>query len=92
MAVFYSSLISYFPGVLLRYFLNGFEMFPVPVSFPVVYPLHVKCNYIKKRMCYWNRRNEEFVQNSSGKFSDGKLPSRSRNRWKKNTSFKEGYY
>ena len=34
MAVFLSSMISWFPGVLLRYFLNDFEMVSVP---PVVF-------------------------------------------------------
>ena len=46
MAVFCSSLISYFPGVLLTYFLNEFEIVPVApiiagISF--VFTFHMRC-------------------------------------------------
>ena len=44
MAVFCNSLISCFPGMLLRYFLNDFEMVPVvPVIDGIILFLHSTC-------------------------------------------------
>ena len=49
MAVFCSSLISCFPRMLLRYFMNDFEMVPVaPISNGIisVFTFHMRCIYI----------------------------------------------
>jgi len=49
MAVFCSSLTSYFPGMLLTYFLNDFETVPVaPVitGITFVFTLQMRCIYV----------------------------------------------
>ena len=46
MAVFFSSLTSYFPGMLLTYFLNDFEIVPVaPIitGIALVFTFHMRC-------------------------------------------------
>ena len=46
MAVFWSSLTSYFPGMLLTYFLNDFEIVPVaPIitGITFVFTFHMRC-------------------------------------------------
>ena len=46
MAVFYSSLTSWFPGMLLTYFLNVFEIVPVaPIitGITFVFTFHMRC-------------------------------------------------
>ena len=46
MAVFCSSLTSWFPGMLLTYFLNGFEIVPVAPSIAgitFVFTFHMRC-------------------------------------------------
>ena len=45
MAVFRSSLTSYFPGILLMYFLNDFEIVPVaPIIIGITFIFHSTCS------------------------------------------------
>ena len=56
MAVFCSSLISCFPGRLLRYFLNDFEMVPVApliTGITVISTFHMCCLSIKRTSEYF---------------------------------------
>jgi hypothetical protein len=49
MAVFYRSLMSHFPGVLLRYFLNDFCMAPVALvitGITFVFSCHIHCSSV----------------------------------------------
>jgi hypothetical protein len=49
MAVFCSSLTSWFPGMVLTYFLNDFEMVPVAqiiTGITLVFTFHISCVYI----------------------------------------------
>ena len=46
MAVFCSSFTSWFPGMLLKYFLNDFEMVPVApiiIGITLVFTFHMRC-------------------------------------------------
>ena len=55
MAVFYSSLISCFPGMLFRYFLNNFEMVPVaPIITDItfVFTFHMCCISIVRSLYF----------------------------------------
>jgi len=46
MAVFCSSLTSWFPGMSLTYFLNDLEMVPVAQMITLVFTLHMRCTSI----------------------------------------------
>jgi len=55
MAVFCSSLTSWFPGMLLTYFLNDFEMVPVaPIiaGITFVFTFHMRCIYIVRSLYF----------------------------------------
>jgi len=55
MAVFCSSLTSYFPGMLLMYFLNYFEIVPVaPIvtGITFVFTFHMHCIYIVRSLYF----------------------------------------
>ena len=55
MAVFWSSLTSYFPGMLLTYFLNDFEIVPVaPIITGVtfVFTFHMRCISIVRSLYF----------------------------------------
>ena len=55
MAVFCSSLISCFPGMLLTYFLNDFEIVPVaPIitGIAFVFTFHMRCIYIVRSLYF----------------------------------------
>jgi len=56
MAVFCSSLTSWFPGMLLTYFLNNFEMVPVAPIFTgitFVFTFHMRCISIVRSLYYY---------------------------------------
>jgi hypothetical protein len=48
MAVFRSSVISYFAGMLLRYFVNGFAMVPVAPITVCHFTFQIGCIYLVK--------------------------------------------
>ena len=55
MAVFFSSLTSRFPGVLLMHFLNDFEMVPVALIITVitlVFTFHMRCFSIVRSLYF----------------------------------------
>ena len=55
MAVFCSSLTSCFPGMLITYFLNDFEIVPVaPIITGItsVFTFHMRCIYIVRSLCF----------------------------------------
>ena len=55
MAVFCSSLTSWFPGMLLTYFLNDFEIVPVaPIitGITFVFTFHMRCISIVRSLCF----------------------------------------
>jgi len=55
MAVFWSSLISCFPGMLLTYFLNDFETVPVApiiIHITFVFTFHVRCIYTVRSLYF----------------------------------------
>jgi len=55
MAVFFSSLTSCFPGMLLTYFLNDFEIVPVaPIitGITFVFTFHLRCISVVRSLCF----------------------------------------
>jgi len=55
MALVYSSFISCFPAIWLRYFLNDFEMIPfVPVVMGITFffTFHVRCVAVVRSLCF----------------------------------------
>ena len=55
MAVFGSSLTSWFPGMLLTYFLNDFEMVPVAsiiTAITLVFTFHMRCISIVRSLYF----------------------------------------
>jgi len=55
MAVFWSSLTSWFPGMLLTYFLNDFEIVPVIsiiIGTTFVFIFHMRCISIVRSLCF----------------------------------------
>ena len=54
MAVFCSSLTSWFPGMLLTYFLNVFEIVPVAPGITFVFTFHMRCISIVRTFIFYN--------------------------------------
>ena len=52
MAVFYSFLTSWFPGMSLTYFLNDLEMVPVAQMITLVFTLHMRCTSIVRSLYF----------------------------------------
>ena len=52
MAVFCSSLTSWFPGMSLTYFLNDLEMVPVAQMITLVFTLHMRCTSIVRSLYF----------------------------------------